>query len=251
MATIGSQATTRTTLESGKGDDTVTTLGGSDRLDGGPGEDSLNSGVGADEVRAADGAVDAIVCGGGTDSLTVDPIDTLDPDCTPPPPPPPADPPAGGSSDVPPAPRDEPAPPSPEPISPRAPAVTAFSAAPRRFRPATADAGRRAGSGGTTFRYALSADAAVAITIERLETGRKAGKRCAKRRRGQKGRKCTRAVRVTTLTKSSKVGADSIAFTGRVGRRALPAGRYRATIVATGAEGAKSQPRSVGLTIIR
>jgi len=46
-------------------------------------------------------------------------------------------------------------------------------------------------------------------------------------------------------------GADSVKFSGRIGRRALRPGRYRATITATDPSGNGSKPRSVSFRIVR
>ena len=240
-------------LAGGAGTDTIAALAGDDSLVGGPDPDTLDSGAGDDTVDAADGVADSIVCGGAGDALTADPIDSVDADCQPVPepeePPAPQDP----ATSTPPAdqPATDPGPrpaPGPGPAVDTTPAtVTRLAISPRRFRPA----GSRSRRGGSTFRYTLSEDATVAIKIERLEVGVPAGRRCLKRRPGARGRKCTRAVRATTLTRVSKLGANSLRFAGRAGRRALRTGRYRATLVATDTGGRLSVPRSVRFTIVR
>jgi hypothetical protein len=65
------------------------------------------------------------------------------------------------------------------------------------------------------------------------------------RRAGRRGR------RVGTLTRSGAKGANAIRFSGRVGRRILRAGRYRATIAATDAAGNRSSPRTIRLRVVR
>ena len=72
-----------------------------------------------------------------------------------------------------------------------------------------------------------------------------------KPRRGLR-RKCVRLSTVGTLTRRKTVaGANRIKFSGRIGRRALRRGRYRATLVATDEAGNRSTPRSVRFRVVR
>jgi hypothetical protein len=52
------------------------------------------------------------------------------------------------------------------------------------------------------------------------------------------------------LTRHGLAGANKVPFSGRIGRRALPAGRYRAKIVASVPGAKASAPRSVRFTIL-
>lgn len=81
------------------------------------------------------------------------------------------------------------------------------------------------------FRFKLSKDARVRISLSQL---------------GKKGRAARKA---GALTRSAHAGSNRLAFSGRVGRRALKAGGYRATIVASDAEGRRSKSRSVKFTV--
>jgi hypothetical protein len=83
---------------------------------------------------------------------------------------------------------------------------------------------------GTTFRYSLSEPARVAFSIER------------------KQRKFTK---IGELFQDAGQGAGSLAFSGRIGRKALVPGRYRATLVATDAAGSHSQARRAAFTVIK
>lgn len=132
------------------------------------------------------------------------------------------------------------------------PLISLLSLTNRRFAvgpgstPAVARAKR-----GTAFRFTLSEDARTTITIERAVPGRRKGKRCIKPQRRLK-RKCTRYVRSHTLTRRGTVrGANRIAYSGRVGRRALGPGRYRATLVATDPAGNRSKPAAVSFAVVR
>jgi hypothetical protein len=66
------------------------------------------------------------------------------------------------------------------------------------------------------------------------------------------GRRCTRYVRAGALTRRNQgPGRVSTAFSGRIGRRKLAPGGYRATIGATDAVGARARTRQVNFSIVR
>ena len=108
----------------------------------------------------------------------------------------------------------------------------------RRFRVGHAktarSARRRPAPRGTAFRFRLSEAATVSIKIERALPGRKVGRKCRpESRRLRKRKRCTRYVRKATLTRRKrKAGANTVSFSGRIGRRPLRAGRYRVTVSA-------------------
>ena len=109
---------------------------------------------------------------------------------------------------------------------------------------------------GTRFRYRLSEAGQVSITIERRLKGkriRRGGKRrCVKPTRGnRKRRRCNRYKRAGTVRASGKAGANSTPFTGRFRGKALKRGRYRATLVVTDAQGARSRPRRLSFRIVK
>lgn len=113
-----------------------------------------------------------------------------------------------------------------------APVVTGFAITPKKFtvgHKATAVSARRRGA---AFRYTLSADAKVAITLRRVGKG-----------------KAKRAAAAGVIARTSKQGANRVAFTGRVGKRALRRGTYRATIVATTAAGDRSAASTLSFKI--
>ncbi len=92
---------------------------------------------------------------------------------------------------------------------------------------------RRLGRG-TAFLYTLSEAATVKIAIAERSPGRRQGKRCAApTRRLRRARRCLRVIPRGTLTRVSHQGANRLAFSGRVGSRALSPGRYQATLIAT------------------
>ncbi|HEU4702117.1 MAG TPA: hypothetical protein VFS37_06500 [Conexibacter sp.] len=111
--------------------------------------------------------------------------------------------------------------------------------------PATLRVGR---SG--TLRLTLSEAATVRIRFERKLPGRRTARgRCAKPRRARHGRRCTRLKRIGTQTRAAASGANRLAIGGTLGRRTLPAGSYRLTIVATDAAGNASRPIRRTLTV--
>jgi virginiamycin B lyase len=103
----------------------------------------------------------------------------------------------------------------------------------------------RAVPSGTQLRFNLSEPARVAVKIERKLRGRRVRGRC--RASARTGKRCTLwASAGRSLTRQGLQGPNSIAFSGRLGRKALPTGPYRARLTATDAAGNRS--RTVTLT---
>ena len=92
----------------------------------------------------------------------------------------------------------------------------------RRRTPLTARARR-----GTAFVFRLSEDARTTITISR------------------------RPQPVRRVAARTRVGINRIAYTGRIRKRALRPGRYRATLRAIDAAGNRSAPRRATFTVVR
>jgi hypothetical protein len=111
---------------------------------------------------------------------------------------------------------------------------------------------RRSTPRGTEFRYTLNKAATVTIRVERVLAGRKVGRKClaATRRRRFKPR-CTRFSLAGTLTRRAQAGSNKTVFSGRIGRRTLGLGTYRAVATAIDAAGAKSASRHVFFTVVR
>jgi len=128
----------------------------------------------------------------------------------------------------------------------QAPLVSGFRAAPSLFalaRVATAQAARV--PRGTHFRYTLSEQARVTLTIQRALGGRRAGHKCVAPTPGlQRAKRCTRYRTIGGLSRLANSGANSTRFSGRLGKRALLTGRYRAVIRATDAAGNRSASRA-------
>ena len=137
-----------------------------------------------------------------------------------------------------------------------APTISAASVTHARFRvarTATAVSATASVPIGTAFRVTLSAPARLSIAIERRARGLRNGSRCvaptaALRRRHDA--QCTHTVASGTLTRASEpAGADSVAFTGRIGHRALTGGHYTAVLRASDAAGS-SRAVQVAFTVV-
>jgi hypothetical protein len=139
----------------------------------------------------------------------------------------------------------------------RAPVITRLRMARRSFavsRRSTAVIARAAvrPPQGSAFRFTLSERSTVILRIDRLTSGRRVGKRCVAPTRRLRGRRaCTRFVRAGTLTRTLPSGRRSIAFSGRIGRRALRVGSYRAVVTAVDAARNVSRARTITFEILR
>lgn len=137
------------------------------------------------------------------------------------------------------------------PLDTQAPLIGGFRATPSVFalaRVATPVATRV--PRGTRFRYTLSEPARVTLNLQRARPGRRSGRRCvAPSPRLRQANRCIRFSTVGTLRRTGTKGVNSIRFTGRIGKRALRAGRYRAVISATDPAGNRSRLRSAGFRI--
>jgi hypothetical protein len=100
---------------------------------------------------------------------------------------------------------------------------------------------------GTAFRYTISEPARVRLLIQR-KTRRKS---CARRRRGSKRRRCVRYRSVGALLRSARQLRNRTTFSGRIGRKRLRVGSYRALVAATDAAGNRSRSRAAGFKVVR
>jgi hypothetical protein len=114
-------------------------------------------------------------------------------------------------------------------------------------RPAAARAKK-----GTTFVYALSETARVVFRIHAKKKGRRVGRRCVQPTRRNRGRRaCTRFVRVGAFAQNARAGQNRKKFSGKIGRKRLRPGNYRATLVATDAAGNVSRRRFLNFKVVR
>jgi PKD repeat protein len=109
---------------------------------------------------------------------------------------------------------------------------------------------------GTAVHFTLSESATATLKVEAESRGVRSGKRCivpprTKRRSTHSPKPCTRYTSRGTLTrKHEKAGADTVAFSGRIGRKALAKGHYRLTAKATDAAGNASRPKTATFVIV-
>jgi chitodextrinase len=117
---------------------------------------------------------------------------------------------------------------------------TPFVAARRKRRPV-----------GTEFRYRLDRVANVTINLDRAIPGYWSGTKClAAVRQRQRRKHCIHYREVGELERMGKAGLNRVRFSGRLGSRRLPVGRYRAIITAkTG--GVYSSPARLSFRIVR
>jgi Tol biopolymer transport system component len=138
-----------------------------------------------------------------------------------------------------------------------APVITALSVSHKRFAVApgrtAASAKRKRAKKGTTFRFTLSEDAATKIAIARRSAGRRKGKKCVTpTRKLRKAKRCFRFKTVATLNRAKTIrGANRVRYTGRIGRKKLRPGPYRATLTATDVAGNRSRARRVSFRVVR
>ena len=136
----------------------------------------------------------------------------------------------------------------------RAPRITRARMLRKRFRVARKPTARSAAAkAGTAFLFTLSEPASVKLTIQRALPGRRSGRRCVKPRRALQSRKrCTRYVPSGTLVRAGlAAGARRVSFSGRIGRRALRPGAYRALIVATDLAGNRGRRVTLRFRVVR
>jgi DNA-binding beta-propeller fold protein YncE len=104
---------------------------------------------------------------------------------------------------------------------------------------------------GTTFVYSLSKAAGVVFRIERPASGRKVGKSCRKpSRRNRHARPCTRYLKVGAFAVQGLDGTNRKAWSGKLGKRGIAPGRYRATLTATNPGTSPSTPRQLSFKVV-
>jgi CSLREA domain-containing protein len=144
------------------------------------------------------------------------------------------------------------------------PVLSSLTVRPARFRVARGATPVRqsATPRGTTISYRLSLAATVRLAIQRAGPGvrvRRRGRRVCIAASTRRFRRTARRLRCTfyrtrgTLTRSGRTGRAGLnrfRFTGRIGRRALPTGRYRVRAVASNTAGS-SPARTRAFRIIR
>ncbi len=149
---------------------------------------------------------------------------------------------------------------APGPISARNVEVLGLKVTPRRFRVAKGRtpiaSAKRAKStrapAGTRIRFRLTDVAAVRMKVQRRVPGRRVGGRCLRSTPALRSReRCRRFVaRGRLIRRDLAAGTQRIAFSGRVGGKALKPGRYRLTALAVADGGDRSKPRRASFTVV-
>jgi PKD repeat protein len=137
-----------------------------------------------------------------------------------------------------------------------APAFLSAGVSNARFRVDAAGAAEplagAAAKRGTTFLYELSEAATVRFAIERRLPGRRVAGKCVKPTRSNQGKpRCARFRPVGAFTHASTAGANSKAFSGKLGTRRLKVGRYRVKLTAADAAGNKSAQNVLAIRVVR
>ncbi len=129
------------------------------------------------------------------------------------------------------------------------PALSKLKATPKKFKPKPK--GKAKGKFGTTFRYTASEAASVRFKLERKKVGRLVGKKCKPLTAKNKGKKkCPLFKPVGSRSQAAKAGANRLKWNGRLKGKPLPAGSYRATVVATDKAGGRSAAKTVGFRVL-
>jgi VCBS repeat-containing protein len=110
----------------------------------------------------------------------------------------------------------------------------------------------KAAKKGTKFVYTLSEKARVLFTIQSRRTGRSVGGKCVKTTKKNKGQKhCTRFVKLGSFAQNGAAGANTKSFSGKLGRKGLKPGRYRAVLTAKDASGNASKAKRLSFKVVR
>jgi uncharacterized repeat protein (TIGR01451 family)/CSLREA domain-containing protein len=141
-------------------------------------------------------------------------------------------------------------------LAPLTPVISQLTISPARFgvgSGATALTAPANAPRGTTINFTVNEPAGVRLVLRRELSGRRHGGLCLAATAGErlrKGTRCTLLVLVGTLTRTGTNGANSVAFSGRVGSHPLRPGRYVAILTAVVPGGPASVPTQAGFTIV-
>jgi peptidoglycan/xylan/chitin deacetylase (PgdA/CDA1 family) len=103
---------------------------------------------------------------------------------------------------------------------------------------------------GTTFRYTVSEPGRVRIKIQRRITTHRS-RVCRRRHIKRVSRRgCVRYRTVGVIVRNVKTLSNRTRFSGRIRRKALHTGRYRAVLTETDAAGNRSRPRRIGFRVV-
>lgn len=101
------------------------------------------------------------------------------------------------------------------------------------------------------LRFRVSERVRVSVSLRRAVSGRRVKGSCVSQRRaGRRAGQCKRWVKVTSVGRAAGPGPGSLRFTGKIRKRRLPEGRYRAVAVAIDRVGNRSKPKWVPLSVV-
>jgi streptogramin lyase len=104
---------------------------------------------------------------------------------------------------------------------------------------------------GTTITFMLTKDATATLSIEQALPGRKTRSGCGRvTRANRKAKKCTRYKVRGTLTRTGLKGENAVPFSGRIGQKRMPPGKYRVGVSATDSLGQSGLPQYANFTIL-
>jgi streptogramin lyase len=104
---------------------------------------------------------------------------------------------------------------------------------------------------GTTISFMVTKDATATLSIEQALPGRKTRTSCRRPTRANpKAKKCTRYKVRGTLTRTALKGQNAVPFSGRIGQKRLPPGKYRVGVSATDSLGQSGLPQYASFTIL-
>ncbi len=123
------------------------------------------------------------------------------------------------------------------PTDTAAPSITAVSFSKRAFA---------SGTKTVSLRFTLSEPATVKLVLSRRVAGRRRGTSCVKPTRTlRRAKRCTRLVRVRTISATGKAGANAV----QIDARRLTAGSYGAALTATDAAGNRARALTRTFTV--
>lgn len=134
------------------------------------------------------------------------------------------------------------------------PVLGSVKAVPKKFVPKVKVKGAKRGKAkrGTTFRYSLNEAGTVRFKIERKRLGVLRKGRCVQRKpkAPKGGKRCAQFKLLGSRSQAAKAGANKLKWNGKLKGKPLPAGSYRATVIATDQAGGQSAPKTVGFRIL-
>jgi hypothetical protein len=131
------------------------------------------------------------------------------------------------------------------------PVLSAVSLTHTRFAVAKARTAIAALVRGTALRLTSTEGGRLSIAVVRVRPGQRRGRVCRAVSRPVRRGACTLLTSVATLTRSIRGGRTSVAFSGRIGSRALAPGNYRLVLTVRDGSANVSKAAQRSFTIVR